>query len=116
MVVEAASLTGCSSSRKTGGRTTLVHWMRMSSVVWNMAFSLAARIPIHFPASETCPGDEIECPIQSLSARRRAEPSFKRKLDWAAPCFLRRCLVPPVDEELLVASQIHLSNLDRKSV
>lgn len=39
MVAEAASETGRSSSRNTGGRTTFVHLMRMSSVLWNMALS-----------------------------------------------------------------------------
>src|ERR1039458_3042103 len=38
MAAEAPSETGRSSSRNTGGRTTFVHWMRRSSVVWNIGF------------------------------------------------------------------------------
>jgi hypothetical protein len=36
MVAVAVSVVGRSSSRKTGGRTTLVHLMRRSSVGWNI--------------------------------------------------------------------------------
>src|SRR5664279_6408986 len=35
-VAEAVSVVGISSSRKTGGRTTLVHFMRRSSMGYNM--------------------------------------------------------------------------------
>src|ERR1035438_10768747 len=35
-VAEAVSVVGISSSKKTGGSTTLVHFMRRSSMGWNM--------------------------------------------------------------------------------
>ena len=42
MVAMAASVMGRSSSRKTGGRTTLVHWMRTSSMPWFMGYRVPA--------------------------------------------------------------------------
>src|SRR5271157_592447 len=73
MVAEEDSVTGNSSSRKTGGRTTLVHWMRMSSVAWNMALFLAVRVPVPHPGLSNRPGRCDRTPYsESTSLKRNA--------------------------------------------
>src|ERR1039458_8472212 len=46
-VAEAVSVVGISSSRKTGGSTTLVHFMRRSSMGWNMVYVGSVTLECH---------------------------------------------------------------------